>query len=372
MGIRLGGDKKMSGIEGSGWDLHPKNEKNRIDEYVAWTKRVAQALKGKVEYYVVGDEVNGNSWEEIQPDGTTIHGIKAPEDKRWTAAYFMEVFPKISDAIKSNDPAARVSMFGMGGLDWDYVEQLVALGYAKVADGVAANFGEEPPEKMREFVAKVKSIDPKYTLYSNGVGYVGAVSATAYPSNHGYKVYSDEEQAARVATVMFKSFESGWNAAPYYIVVRQWVMPDGKIVPHWYGLFGIEDLLLDSQGVLTFKHHAAWSAFQTIAHVFHSHKTTQPANFAMTTSKPVCQTRVYERNGYECLLVLWNESGQTETLDVELPATKYTYPVQVPLSNWRHIVPLKYEVATAGNLTIRDVKVGQAPTIIRLVAEEQR
>ena len=43
-----------------GWgDCNPRNPKNRMEEYVAWTGKLASTLKGRVEYYVLGDELNG-------------------------------------------------------------------------------------------------------------------------------------------------------------------------------------------------------------------------------------------------------------------------------------------------------------------------
>lgn len=53
------------------WDLHPQNTQNRIEEYVKWVTKVATACAGKVDYYIVGDEVNSNSWKEPIGNGKT-------------------------------------------------------------------------------------------------------------------------------------------------------------------------------------------------------------------------------------------------------------------------------------------------------------
>jgi hypothetical protein len=110
VGFRLGGDKTFGGLEASGWDLHPNNPENRIIEYVDWTKRVAKMGKGKVAYYVLGDELNLGGWEGPTGNaGETVH-YKAEADRKWTPEVYMQVFPLLAQAIKDIDPDVKISM----------------------------------------------------------------------------------------------------------------------------------------------------------------------------------------------------------------------------------------------------------------------
>jgi hypothetical protein len=368
VGIRLGGDRKLGGISGSGWDLHPKNPKNRIDEYVQWAKQVAAEGKGKVAYYVIGDEVNSNYWEKADGKGGTKYGHQAPEEYRWTPKIYLQVFKQIAAGIKSVDPKAKVAMFGMAGMDWPYAKELLDLGFAKYGDAVSANVIRlKPYKQVVDFANNVKKAAPGFKIYSNGVGYVGSTSAIPNPVNQKYKVYSDDEQAVRLARRMFMYYSAGWNRTPYYITVRQWEMPDGKIYPHWYGVFGITTLVVDKDDKLTIKRHPAWYAYQTIANIFYSQSKTVPAKFKVEYSVPVDFAKVYTRNDYECLIVLWNDK-ETKTTTAILPLQKYAYPVRISLANYKKTTDLPYQMKD-GKLIIPGLKVGRKPVIIRLLAE---
>ncbi len=366
IGIRLGGDKFFGGLEASGWDLHPNNPNNRIDEYIEWTKRVATKGKGRVTYYVLGDELNLGGWEAPTGEAGKTEGHKVADDKKWTPDIYMQVFPKLASAITTIDPDVKISMFGMGGMDWDYIEGLFKLGYAKYADGVAANIGNKSAEEIQDFVQKVKNEAPDFRFYSNGVGYVRAKNTNFYPTNTK-GTYDDEAQGIEVAKIMFRGFDAGWDSTPYYIVVRQWQLADGTFAPHWYGLMGFTDLILDPYDNLTFKHYPAWYSFQTISHIFYSKSKTKPAPFKINLSQPLDFSRVYVRNDYECLLVLWNNGDKEETVTITLPTQKYRYPVKISLFNYREISDVSYKTEGENNLVMPDVKVGKAPVIIRLV-----
>jgi hypothetical protein len=369
IGIRLGGDQSFGGLEGSGWDLHPNNPDNRIDEYRRWMRRVVEKGKGHVRYYVLGDELNLGGWEAPTGDGGKTEGHRADEDKRWTPEMYMRVFPKLAEAIKTIDPKVKVSMFGMGGLDWDYIDGLFRLGYAKYADGIAANIGNKSAEDIQHFVEKVTNVAPDFKFYSNGVGYVRARNTNYYPTNTTGK-YDDEEQGIEVAKIMFRCFDAGWDSTPYYIVIRQWRLSDGTFAPHWYGLMGFTDLVLDVYDNLTFKHFPAWYSFQTISHIFYSKSKTKPASFDIDLSKSVDFARIYVRNDYECLVVLWNNDEREESVSITLPTQKYLYPVKISLFNYRVISDLPYQFKGENQLFIQQVCVSKAPVIIRLVAEE--
>jgi len=394
VGMRLAGDETLEGIEASGWGVHPRNPDNRLDDYAKWAGRIALAGRGTVAYYIVGDEVNSQGWETSDSEGNTVKGQTA-DNRRWTPEDYLVAFTKIAKAIRQSDPDAKVSMFGMNGIDVSYLDELFDLGYADIADGVAANidFGRYSPAQVRDFVEHVGSRAPNFKFYSNGVGYVAARDTNFYPANHGYlpvsddtpdgadaassddhtpRLYSDEAQAKRIAKGMFAGFIAGWDVTPYYIVLRQWLLPDGTPAPHWYGFFGVNDLKVDEFGHVTPIRHAGWYAIQTISHIFYSKDRTKLAPFQIQISGEVDQSWAFVRDNYECLLVLWNDSGaEPVTTDIVIGDTEFTYPVQVSLFNYRLTTELPYEIDEQGRLTIHDVQVTDAPFIIRLVKEEQ-
>lgn len=394
VGMRLAGDETLVGIEAEGWGVHPRNPDNRLGDYAKWAGRIALAGKGAVAYYIIGDEVNSQGWETSDAEGDTVKGQTA-DDRRWTPKDYMIAFTKITDAIRRSDPGAKVCMFGMNGIDVSYLDELFDLGYAEIADGVAANidFGRYSPTQVRDFVQHVRSRAPDFRFYSNGVGYVAARDTNFYPANHGYlpvpdvtpdgvdaenpddhtpRLYSDEAQAKRIAKGMFAGFVAGWDVTPYYIVLRQWVLPDGTPAPHWYGFFGVNDLKVDEFGHVIPIRHAGWYAIQTISHIFYSMDRTKPAPFEIQLSGDVDQSWAFVRDEYECLLVLWNDSGaEPVTTDIVVGDTEFTYPVQISLFNYRKTTDLPYEIDDQGALTIHDVQVTDAPVIIRLVKEEQ-
>jgi hypothetical protein len=370
--IRLGGDRTLQGIEGSGWALHPQNTQNRIEEYVKWVAKVATACAGKVDYYIVGDEVNSNSWEEPIGNGKTRRGVKAPLDRSWTPQVYMEVFTQIAKTIKAADPQAKVSMFGMGGADWPYVKSLLDLGYAEYGDAVAANiFQNESTEKIQSFVQNVTTAAPHFKFYSNGVGYVPARDTNFYPVNPYKTLYDDIEQAHIIAKVMIQGFDAGWDALPYYIIVRQWILPDGSNAPHWYGFFGFEDLVIDEFDNLTVKRYPGWYAFQTVAHTFYDRDKFTAPNFRVTSSEELSMFRVYQHqlskspnNDSELIIIAWNDSETTQTT-IEIDTTRYKYPTQISLFNYNKCTDIPYTV-TDGKTKMK-LSVSSEPMIIRLL-----
>ena len=82
-------------------------------------------------------------------------------------------------------------------------------------------------------------------------------------------------------------------------------------------------------------------------------------------------SRVYVRNDYECLLVLWNNEDNEESVNIILLSQKYRYPVKVSLFNYRDLLDVFYRLDEENNLVMPDVKIGKAPVIIRLVFEEK-
>jgi hypothetical protein len=369
--IRLSGDDKIGGLEASGWDLHPLNPANKLEEYLAWAGQVADALRGKVDHYILGDELNLGWWERPEGSDGETKQAKVEKERRWTPEIYMKVFPLIAQTLKEKDPKIDVSMFGMSGLDWDYVSALLEQGYADDADGIAVNFDiiNRVPD-VYSFASKVRRAQPTFKVFSNGVGYIAARDTNYYPTNYGGESYSDYDQAALVAKTMFFSFDADFHSAPYYTIIRQWVLPDGSAAPHWYGMFGFADLCVDDYNHLTVKHHPAWYAFQTIANIFYSRSATQPASFKLQLSQPVDFQRVYVRNDYELLIVLWNDEAEPREVSVTVPTRKFSYPVQVDLFNYHKTMDIAYHLEGNDSLVMTNITVSDQPVILRLVHEK--
>lgn len=375
VGMRLAGDETLDGIEASGWGIHPRNPENRLDDYAKWAGNVAENGRGIIAYYIVGDEVNNQGWETSDGQGRSVrHDID--DDKRWTPKDYMVAFSRIAKEIRNSDPEAKVCMFGMVGIDLSYVDALIDLGYAEVGDGVAANFdfGRYSSPQVRDFVEHVRSRAPDFKFYSNGVGYVAARDTNFNPVNLGRTtLYSDKDQANMIAKVMIQVYLADWDVAPYYIILRQWLLPDGTAAPHWYGFFGVQDLQINEYDHVNVVRHAGWYAMQTIAHVFYDRDRTPDASFEVKTEKEVDNVRAMIRNDYECLVVLWTGDGAPEvTTDIHVDSDEFAYPVRVPLLNYRAVTDLPYDIDADGGLVIHGVEIkANEPVIIRLVKEEQ-
>lgn len=375
VGMRLAGDETLDGIEAEGWGVHPRNPQNRLDDYAKWAGRVAENGRGVIKYYIVGDEVNSTGWEASDGKGGTVRG-NTDDQNRWTPEDYMAAFTTIADEIHKNDPDAKICMFGMNGIDASYVDKLIDLGYAEIGDGVAANvdFGRYSRGEVEEFVSHVRAKAPHFKFYSNGVGYVAARDTNFNPVNHGYKpLYSDEDQANVIAKGMLQAYIADWDVAPYYIILRQWLLPEGTAAPHWYGFFGFQDLKVDKHDHVSVVRHPGWYAMQTIAHVFYDRHRTPDSPFKVASGEEVDYVRAMIRDDYECLIVLWNNGGApTVTTDIHLDSKDFTYPVRIPLLNYRTAADLPYDVDPKGGLVIHKVKMKSGePIIIRLVKEKQ-
>ena len=97
---------------------------------------------------------------------------------------------------------------------------------------------------------------------------------------------------------------------------------------------------------------------------------TKPAPFDIKLDKPVDFSRIYVRDDVECLLVLWNKEPLEEKVRLTLPVQKYLYPVKISLFNYREITDIPYQLEGEKILIFPELKIGQIPVIIRLVAEK--
>jgi len=372
VGLRLSGDEALGALEGNGWKLHPGNPDNRLEDYLDWVGSVATFFCERAVYYIVGDELSPMAWEERDAEGKTVRKTEADPARQWDPQTYLQVFSRIAETIHKRDPEVPVSMFASNGLRPDYVIGLLDAGYGDHTGAFAANLihSRVSPSKLHNFMQMLQGRVRNCQLVSSGVGYVAACDTVHYPVNHGEKpVLGDVAQAVEVARMMFTCFDAGMDYAPYYINVRQWVLPDGSTAPHWYGFFGFTDLCVDDYGHLTVKRYPAWYAFQTIAHIFYSRSVTQPAPITLRLGQPVDFLRVYVRNDYELLIVLWNDADEPRNVSLTLPGRKFAYPVQVNLFNYHLAHDVPYLLTEKDKLLIPQIQVGRAPVILRLVAE---
>jgi hypothetical protein len=199
------------------------------------------------------------------------------------------------------------------------------------------------------------------------VGYIACDTKERNPPEDGYNRYDDAGQAAMVARTMYTWWALDTDVAPYYISIRS-IVRNGMREPLWYGFFGFMDFIIDEHENARFHRYPAWYAYRTIASVFHDRRAFRDPTFAVSadaTSSVYC--RAYERKGRELLVMLWAEDGKPGTATVRIGTQAYGYPVRVALLN-HEVWSDAPGIAEAGGVALRDVPVGMAPTILRLVA----
>jgi hypothetical protein len=353
-GLKVG--VRLDGLGGTvGWEINPANPRNQIDGYIKWAKRIAEQLKGKTAYYVLGDEL-------------TLHKASgALPDKAWTPENYLSYFKRVSGAIKEVDPSAKVSMFAASSGEWFNVLYLLNLGYAKFGDGVAINHYDY--NTVPKFFADAGQLAPGLLFYANGVGYCSNGTVTPrYPEGDPYsKLMTEQAHGDAIAKSMFAWWDLGAATAPYYISLRNWVK-DGKTYPRWFGFFGFEDYVID-QDQLTVRHYPGWQAFQTVALTFYNRDEFKPPAFAIDSSTPLQMFRAYEHvtnRGAEIVLMCWNDSPVKTR--IRLGSRSYAYPVKVSPLDYRQWSDLPYEINE--NLTSIELEVGSEPVIVRLVRAE--
>ena len=353
IGVRL---DALGGYEA--WEMNPDNPENMLEKYLVWVEKIAQMMKGKTAYYVLGDEI-------------VLHENKPGlEPQKWTPEKYLGYFKKVSGIIKNCDPQAKVSMFSALPSRWDNVMQLISMGYSKYGDGIAIN--NYRYKDVLSCFEEVRAACPEMMFLSNGVGYVNSGSIPTYPQwdpydGQPYPASADEqEHACKVAKNMFAWWDLGSDAAPYYIVLRNWII-EGKKFPRWYGFFGFEDFVVDKYGNMTIKRYPGWYAFQTIAHTFYNRDEFVEPSFDVHSSVSLDMFRVYEHKlakGSELVMMLWNDSRETNT-SITVDERSYKYPVRISNFNYTDWSDVDYSVTEQG--VSFDLKVGTVPIIIRLV-----
>lgn len=335
------------------WSMHPANPQNRIDEYVVWVEKVAELLKGKTLYYVVGDELSIGVDPLIKPG------------QEWTKEQYLQYFGRVSAAIKKADPHVKVSMFAISYGHYALVPQFLEAGYAKVGDAITVNSNDMAgTEKM---FAEVRKQYPDMMFLSNGVGYLASAGAQPqYPTGTPYtQISTEEEHGAAVAKMMFQWWDLGASTAPYYVTLRNWFM-EGKQYPYWYGFFGFEDYVVKDDK-MTVKRYPAWYALQTITHTFYNRNDFKTPEFEVKSSLPLSQLRAYEHKvegGSELVMILWNDPSPVKTI-LSIGSGEYGSPVRVDNFDFKKWTDQR--IATASGKAMKlELEVGSQPVILRL------
>jgi hypothetical protein len=331
------------------WIAHPDNPQNELIPYFAWLAEVATVMKGRLEYLILGDELE---WKLGDPKG-------------WNADSYLRFFNRAAEVIHKVDPSVKVSMYAATPSRWREVIGLINAGYTEHGDGVAINHYDYKVIKRLKDELNQYSPNKKLLFLSNGVGYIACDTSERNPPKDGYKRYNDLDQAAMIARTMYTWWNADTDVAPYYICMRN-IVYHGKVSPCWYGFFGFMDLIIDEHDHATIKHYPGWHAFRTIAQVFHDRDGFKEPQFAVeSTDFSADFVQAHERKGKELLIICW---GKCKT-NLRIESKEYAYPVQIDwldYEKWRDIPA----IVESNAITLTEVPLRLAPTIIRLVATE--
>lgn len=335
------------------WSMHPANPQNRIAEYVQWVKKVAELLKGRTLYYVVGDELSIGKDPLIKPG------------QEWSVQQYMQYFRQVAGAIKEIDPQVKVSMFAISYGHYSLVPQFMAAGYAQVGDAITVNSNDM--EATSRLFKEVRKTSPNMMFLSNGVGYQAcALAQPQYPTGTPYtQIPTEQEHGDAIARMMFSWWDLGASTAPYYVSLRNWVK-DGTVYPNWYGFFGFEDYVIENDQ-LSVKRYPGWYALRTISHTFYNRDQFKTPRFEVTSSRELTMLRAYEHalpGGSELMLMLWNDGGNAKTT-IDLTNLTYRFPVRVDNFNYEKWSDLPCK--TENGHTRIELEVGHEPVIVRLM-----
>jgi hypothetical protein len=344
-------DKSGSEPTSDFWIAHPNNPHNELPPYWGWLSQVITTLKGNLEYVILGDEMD---WK------------KQDKEKAWNADLYMKVFAQAAETIHQADPAVKVSMYGASSGRWNEVLALLQNGYTKYGDAIAINHYDY--NVLRGFQEDLKKYSPakKLLMLSNGVGYISSDTSRRDPPKDPYSHYNDQDQAAMIARTMYTWWDVDAGVAPYYVCMRGYTYK-GEYHPWWYGFFGFMELNIDDAGTASIKHYPAWYAYQTVANVFHDRDAFHEPEFKVQADGANPQyLKAHERPGKELVVMLWGSGNGHSKTNIHIDSTHYGYPVQLDLldyQKWSDVSAMK----DAEGITLMNVPVGLAPTIIRLV-----
>lgn len=333
------------------WPAHPRNPRNELSQFFNWVIEIIELLGG-AEYVILGDEIDSS--RQTRPDG-----------KHWAIEDFLAYVRHGATQIHARFPTVKVSGPAFGAGSWADIVAMLAGGYARVADAVAIN--NDNPDLAEKFIEELHRLSPEkeIALLSNGVGYVSCDTALRNPPTDVYRRYSDQEQGHHIARSMYSWWAANSTVAPYYVPIRS-ITYNGAPNPQWYGFFGFMDLHIDGDGTSSTIRYPAWHALRTITSIFSDRESIEPCALHVVSTNP--QTRrldVWIRNRNDLLLVLWTDSSDKTTTDIHIDSSDYTKPEMVNLFNhgmWTGIGTSQ----DGGGVSLRDVPLTSAPTVIRL------
>lgn len=330
---------------------HPADPSGAVEPYVDWVARVAERYRGKVDHYLLGDEMNKGHY-----------GFEGKAER-----YINEFVIPMSKAIRAADANAKISATSVSSAPatpWQM--DLLRAGLADYADGVAGNIDSRHTElrtELEAFMDLMRREWPGVKFFSNGVGYV-----EKFPPGQ------EALRAATLAQSMFTYFDLGWDSAPYYLY-RHSMTADTKQD------FGIISFPTADQPAV---YDAAWYAFQTIAQTFYDRDKLKAPSFridlapaeivgkakdtAYTLAPPGVMRRAYIRDDGQLLLYLTYPvvpHQQHGRWHVVLHSDQWGGPQRIPLGDYqtRLDMPHRYE---SDRIVIEDVTISEAPTIISL------
>ncbi|MCH2131433.1 MAG: hypothetical protein MK179_20010 [Pirellulaceae bacterium] len=341
--VRVGTFRSTKGL------FHPMDKTGDVRRYADWLRGFARRYRGKIEHYVVGDELN-KSFPAWKWRGT-------PEE-------CLRMFIPIARAIHDGDPGAKVSPASTSSSPaTDWIMRLIELGLPQHADGVACHFNHqriEDLDEIKDLMRRVRAVWPEAKFYGNGFGYVDNTRL------------HDHRQAGIVAQCAFTLWDIGWDSFPYY-TYRFSRTADTR------QNFG---LMQPAVGGKPAQYSDAWKAYATIAHTFYNRSELASPAFKIqlrqtetlaeiegvrfTIAPPNPVMRAFIRKEKELLIYLAYRKFREPvagTWNMELDTDEWETPELISLLDHRVRRPMATE-RTKGRLTVKEIPVGLHPVIL--------
>jgi len=343
--VRVGTFRSTKGL------YHPMDTSGDVKNYAAWLRGFAEQHRGKIDHYIIGDELN-KSFPQWGWGGT-------PEE-------YMEIFIPLAAAIHEGDPDAKVSPASTSSSPaTDWIMGLIELGLPEHAEGVACHFNYRRIQDLVEItglMTQVRSVWPEAKFFGNGFGYADNTQV------------HDARQAGIVAQCAFTMWEIGWDSFPYYTYRFSRTRDT-------YQNFGLIQFGNDDRPTV---YADAWYAYQTIANTFYGKdELTRPGfpitlqaadtvatidGVAMRIAPPDPAFHAYVRKDRQLLLYLGYRSF-TEPVsgqwNVILETDEWGGPQEIPLLDHTGRLDVDHEYAD-GKLFIKGVSAGLQPVILTL------
>ena len=346
------------GMFRSSWGLyHPMDPTRSEENYGQWLRGFATEYRGKIEHYIIGDEMNKtfSKWN--------WHGT--PEE-------YLKAFIPLAGAIHTGDPGAEVSPASASSSPAsDWIIKLVKLGLPDYADGIACHFPYRVIENLveiKDMMKKVRGLWPEVKFYSSGFGYVDNTDI------------HDIRQACIVAQCAFTLWDIGWDSFPYYT----YKFSNTADTHQNFGL--MRPAVEDKPAVYSY----AWKYYQTIARTFYDRDELKVPDFTVSLKQadiagringvdfklvpPDPVFRIFNRNDQQLIIYMayrrFREPVEGKW-DIILNSTTWTAPEQVTMQDYTVRVPCKFLVEN-GKLIIENVTAGLNPVIIVLKRTEKK